>query len=458
MKTKNPLKLAGLLIVFSAIILGGCSGDNVVTDDIAKAVATTFSPLNGGKNTILTLQGSHFGADKSTIRVTINGKDAIIQSLSDEEIVVEVQSGSGSGLVRIYLGVRPNIQVLIYAEEFIYEETVVYETNYKVLPYLGGEISGKTNGTFDVATFLKPRFLQWNADGGLYIVEDDSGLSVVSETEYAGIRVAKDNTVATLLNVDETGTLQRIRAIAFSQDQNTIYIANDRNNSEKPATVGFASMPKTGGDIATLWGTNAGGITFVTVHPITGAVLVGVHSNAWIYDYIDGEFVANSGTVQLLPGSGSGNINGMAFDAAGTTAYIASRSRHVIYKASYDLTTKLFSNMDVFAGTPGTLGYANGEGGDAKFNTPCQIDVDADGNVYVADRGNHCIRKITSNGEVSTYAGTNESGMADGFLADARFNSPEGLQFGPDGALYIADYGNNRIRKIEEVNDIIGSE
>lgn len=73
-----------------------------------------------------------------------------------------------------------------------------------------------------------------------------------------------------------------------------------------------------------------------------------------------------------------------------------------------------------------------------------------DGNFYVADRGNHCIRIITPDGEVSTYAGQNKAGMADGIASQAEFNNPEGCQFGPDGALYVADYSNHAIRKVED--------
>ena len=77
-------------------------------------------------------------------------------------------------------------------------------------------------------------------------------------------------------------------------------------------------------------------------------------------------------------------------------------------------------------------------------------DVDEDGNFYVADRGNHCIRVITPDGEVSTYAGQNKAGMVDGIASLAEFNNPEGCQFGPDGALYVADYSNHAIRKVED--------
>ncbi|MCB9642164.1 MAG: hypothetical protein H6728_03750 [Myxococcales bacterium] len=67
--------------------------------------------------------------------------------------------------------------------------------------------------------------------------------------------------------------------------------------------------------------------------------------------------------------------------------------------------------------------------------------------MYVADTGNHRIRKITPDGQVSTFAGK-DAGNVDGIGQDARLNEPTGLAFGPQGELYVADTGNHAIRKI----------
>ena len=97
----------------------------------------------------------------------------------------------------------------------------------------------------------------------------------------------------------------------------------------------------------------------------------------------------------------------------------------------------------------GARGYADGPGGSALFNAPEGVAVDAFGNVYVADTSNNLIRKITPVGTVTTLAGLDgKPGTADGKGSLARFNSPRGIAVDRLGQLYIADTLNNRIRKI----------
>ncbi len=94
-----------------------------------------------------------------------------------------------------------------------------------------------------------------------------------------------------------------------------------------------------------------------------------------------------------------------------------------------------------------TNGFANGQGPSAQFKTPDDLAVDASGNIFVADVINHVIRKITSTGAVSTIAGST-LGFADGQGSAARFNSPSGLTIDSSGNLYVSDTNNNKIRKI----------
>jgi hypothetical protein len=137
-------------------------------------------------------------------------------------------------------------------------------------------------------------------------------------------------------------------------------------------------------------------------------------------------------------------------------------SGHVIVKIGNDsvVSTGIFNYMftrtvTTLAGN-GTAGFANGQGADAMFNFNGEawyrsggLTVDDNLNVYVADPGNHCIRKIDSTGKVTTLAGNpNIAGYADGQGTAALFSLPYAVAVDKDGNVYSADPGNWDIRKI----------
>lgn len=138
----------------------------------------------------------------------------------------------------------------------------------------------------------------------------------------------------------------------------------------------------------------------------------------------------------------SAKFNGpqaIAADAQGNF-YVADAFNSVIRKISGGLVSTL-------AGS-GTPGYKNGTGADAQFYSPQGVAVDAQGNVYVSDFGNNAIRKITPDGVVTTLAGGNGAGYANGSGSVVKFYNPSGLAVDAQGNIYVADKGNNMIRKI----------
>jgi hypothetical protein len=115
--------------------------------------------------------------------------------------------------------------------------------------------------------------------------------------------------------------------------------------------------------------------------------------------------------------------------------------------------------VTTLAGT-GQAGFMNGDTSIAQFDSPFGICLDAAGNVYLADAQNNQIRKISTDGEVSTYAGSVTPGYVDGPAEEARFNQPLNICFDPDGNMYVSDFLNQRIRMISsdmQVSTVAGS-
>ena len=180
----------------------------------------------------------------------------------------------------------------------------------------------------------------------------------------------------------------------------------------------------------------------------SGNLVVGDNGNSAVRK------ISPAATVATLAGTGSfGFVNGtgaaatfsgatgVALDSAGNV-YLADPGNHAIRKISPA------GVVSTLAGT-GTRGFSSSFGdATGSFNFPFGVAVDSSGNVYVADSDNHAIRKISPTGVVSTLAGNGTAGFVNGSGAAARFNTPYGVAVGANGDVYVADANNHAIRRI----------
>ena len=143
-----------------------------------------------------------------------------------------------------------------------------------------------------------------------------------------------------------------------------------------------------------------------------------------------------------------GNFGGTATDRV----YIADTGNHTIRQVTHDFGAEgcpLPSLVATLAGNAGQAGSADGQGSSARFNSPRGIVAAPDGSIYVADSGNHTIRRISADGSVTTVAGeAGVSGSNDGPARTAHLNTPSGIDIDSHGDFIIADSGNATIRRL----------
>jgi hypothetical protein len=175
--------------------------------------------------------------------------------------------------------------------------------------------------------------------------------------------------------------------------------------------------------------------------------------------------ITPAGVVSTLAGSTTGSSADGTGAAAGfyNPRGVVINSVGDLYVADWDNTIRKITPTGVvstFAGVPALSGSADGMGTSALFKLPWSLGIDAADNIYVSDCYNYKIRKITSAGNVTTLAGSGTAGSTDGTGTSASFNYGFGLTVDATGTIYVADRSNNMIRKVSSagvVSTLAGS-
>jgi len=271
---------------------------------------------------------------------------------------------------------------------------------------------------------------------------------------------------STWVNLTNSSTYQGVATANLTVSSTTVAMSGDQfqcvlnNGITPPATLVVVSPAYAVSTLAGQVGVAGGndGVGANAQFNLLNDVALDGSGNIYVADTLNNTVrkVTTAGNVTTLTGAagitGSANgslsiarfnfINSIDLDASGNI-YLCDSNNNEIRKILTNGT------VTTLAGAAGTSGTRNGTGSGARFNFPDGIAVDASGNVFVCDSDSNTIRRVTQAGVVATIAGqAGTAGFANGTGTGALFNFPSAIAVDASGNLYVADSNNNAIRKL----------
>lgn len=386
------------------------------------------------------------------LKVTTTGTVSFVSST----LAALQASAPASSVVGVALDNLGNAYLSDYAANVIVKVVLASGTG----SIIAGSGTGRADGTGTSAQFYQPWGIVCDGSGNLYVTDSHNStvrkivLSSATVSTIAGSAGARGA-------ADGTGTAALFDApLGLSRDASgNIYVADSGNQAVRklvPGTGVVSTLAGLSGNLNYADGTGAAArfnasLAGNIAADSSGNLYVADASNQILRKVTAGGVVSTFvgvplglGSLDSVLGTPSFNLpSGVAVDSTGTL-YVVDTGNSAVRKITAGLI------VTTLAGSAGQTGSGDGTGAAARFNAPQGgIAVDTAGNVYVADTGNHTIRKITAAGVVTTLAGSvGQAGSADGTGSSARFNAPLGLALDGSGNLLVADQNNSTIRKI----------
>ncbi|MBI3416084.1 MAG: hypothetical protein HY043_12365, partial [Verrucomicrobia bacterium] len=368
--------------------------------------------------------------------------------------------------------------------------------NAAIIDQFGFPGGGSADGTGSTARFNFPSGVAVDSADNVYVA--DSNNNTIRKITPAGVVTtlaglasldAQGSGVAgSVGSVDGTGSAARFsypQGVAVDSGGN-VYVADSGNHTIRKVTPtgGVTTLAGLAGSFGSTDGTGSDARFGRLGHAGPTGVAVDSSGNFFVADTNNNTIrkVTEAGVVTTLAGlaGGPGSADGMGsaarfFRPSGVTVdragnvYVADFLNNTIRKVTGAGVVTMLAGLALLDAQGSvvarSVGSVDGTGSDARFNGPSGVAVDSAGNVYVADSNNNTIRKITPAGVVTTLAGlasldaqgsvvAGSVGNVDGTGSAARFNGPSGVAVDSAGNVYVADSGNNTIRKVTPTGEV----
>lgn len=259
------------------------------------------------------------------------------------------------------------------------------------------------------------------------------------------VHVVAGVTVSTLAGSSVAGSSNGLGAAAHFDNPVNLVLDNSGHLVIAEYDGGRLRVSTTAGDVTTLTNQSSFARPFGLVVTATGKLLVQTDwnelgQNTGPLGGVIWSVAANGAATALV--TQAGRPRGMLALADGRVV-LADISRHDLR-----ILDPVQKTMTPLAGLAECPSFADGTGASARFSRPYGMVLTSAGTILVVDQGNHRIREVTLAGEVTTFAGNGVPDMIDGDLAAARFDTPQDLAIDAAGNVYVTDWGNHRIRRI----------
>lgn len=428
-------------LIVSAVFMASCSeddtGKDAVYDPSKPLVLESYSPQEGGVGTKLIIRGENFGFDPSKIKVKIansENREARVISAKGTRIYAIIPAWADTGKVTVTIGEGDQAQELAFEEEFKYE----FKKNLSTLCG-GGFNSEDKDGTFKEAKFARPLRLALD--------DEDQKLFVLEADAYKCIREV-DLVKQTVSTPWRAPGLHNLRTIGFATTCDTLFVGVEGSASN----VSTVFLLRSDGFVRHKTYAPRSGSNASILNPVDGELFINDYYKGMVlrWDRIKQEMV------ELVRCFKEHTDFTFCWSHDGKYLYGVSMgpgSHSSIVRMEYDFATKTLGEPNTWVGADGQNSYQDGVGEEARINGPYQMCTGPQGDFFLADTWNHCIRRIVDNAgtaTVTTYAGIGgQGGFTEGDPLEAQLLYPTGVAVSADGStVYVADKENNRICKI----------